>query len=49
MWLSFMPRCDTILLTLSRQGFLQIGMAAGGGGGWADFCLSSPIDLKFAI
>ena len=42
------------MLTLNRPGFLQIGMAGGGGGG-ADsaplhnFCLNGPIDLKLGM
>ena len=48
-------------LILNRLGFLQIGMAGGGGGGGGvggghnlppppcNFCLDSPIDLKFGM
>ena len=41
-------------LTLNRPGFLQIGMAGGGGGGerfcpLCNFCLNGPIDLKFGM
>ena len=40
------------MLTLNRSGFLQIGMAGGGGGRFCplcNFCLDDPIDLKVGM
>ena len=44
---------NKLVLTLFRLGFLQIGMARGGGGAdsapLCNFCLDGPIDLKFGM